>query len=77
MPNTVRAKFRCGYVAPSADGSARIYLSAVYSDDPNSENKKFSDATPDGNFQMTIKAGGPIEFFENGKDYYLDFTKAE
>jgi hypothetical protein len=77
MLDTVRAKFRCSYVAPSADGSARIYMSAVYSDDPNSENKKFSDATPDGNFQMTIKAGGPIGHFENGKDYYLDFTKAE
>lgn len=77
MTTKVRAKFRVNHVAPSADGSARIYMAAVYSDVPGSENKQFSDATPDGNFQMTIKSGGPIAFFESGKDYYLDFTKVE
>ena len=76
MTDTVRAKFRCNHVAPYADGSATIYMNAVYSDDPNSENRRFSDATPNGSFQMTIKATGPISFFEAGKVYYLDFSPA-
>ena len=75
-PATIRAKFCCSYPAPYADGGIHVYMHAVYSDKPNSENKKFSDATPNGQFQMSIKAGGPTAFFVSGEEYYLDFTKA-
>ena len=74
MIDTVRAKFRCGFVCLHADGSVTVHMSAVYSNDPNSENRKFSDATPHGHFQMSIKAGGPVDFFREGDELYVDFT---
>ncbi len=72
---TVRAKFFCHYIQPNMDGSHMVYMNAVYHhDDPDHENSKFSDATPNGQFSMTIKGGGPE--FEQGREYYLDFTPA-
>lgn len=76
MSGSVRAKFVCNHVAPYADGSAHIYMNAVYSSASNSENRKFSDATPNGQFQMTIKAGGPADFFKPGIEYYIDISEA-
>jgi hypothetical protein len=74
---SVRAKFHCHYIQPNQDDSKTVFMNAVYHhDDPDHENSKFSDATPNGNFTMTIKATGPHAFSEPGKDYYLDFTPA-
>ncbi len=69
-----RAKFICHYIAPHSDGSHTIHMQAVYSSDPDSENRKFSDATPNGHLQMSIKAGGPL--FKQGAEYFLDFSEA-
>lgn len=78
--STVRAKFRCDYVEDckhSMNGDGHyIYMTAVYSDDPASENKKFTDATPDGSFRMRITVPATATFFEVGQEYYLDITKA-
>lgn len=74
---TVRAKFHCSYVQENKDDSKNIYMNAVYhNNDPDHENTKFSDATPNGSFQMTIKASGPHEMFVAGHEYYLDITPA-
>ena len=72
----VRAKFQNNYVGRYADGSSQVWMNAVYSDDPDSENKKFSDATPNGSFMMTVKAGEVADFFKanEGKQFYLDMT---
>jgi hypothetical protein len=40
------------------------------------ENTSFWDATPQGQCSLTITNGGAAEFFELGKSYYLDFSKA-
>lgn len=77
MPDTVRAKVVCSHTAAAADGSVTAYMSAVYSDDPNSENKKFSDATPNLHLTISIKAGGPTDYYVPGRQYYLDFIKAD
>ena len=72
MSKTVRAKFQC--VMREANGGVK--LRAVYSDDPEHENKKFWDATPSGELEMHITNNDAAEFFELGAEYYLDFTRA-
>lgn len=73
MSKTVRAKFQC--VKKELPGG--IKLSAVYSEDPEHENKKFWDATPSGNLEMWVTNRDAADFFELGAEYYLDFTPAE
>lgn len=74
-PRTVRAKFRCTAKLPAYGNDTVVHMSAVYSAEPNSENKAFSDATPSAYLQMQISAGKPAaDLFVIGKDYYLDFT---
>lgn len=42
------------------------------------ESKAFHDATPYGSLTMGIAAGKPAaDYFEQGKNYYLSFEKAE
>lgn len=73
---SVRAKFTCTAKMPTGYGSTTIvYMSAVYSSDPNSENKAFTDATPSGHLSLQIANDKPaLELFQIGKEYYLDFT---
>lgn len=52
-------------------------MSPVYSDNPNSENRAFWDATPCGDLRMTIKNEAAAKHFEPNKEYYVDFTPAE
>lgn len=75
----VRAKFTCNHVADNGskeNPSFNVFMYPVYSDDPDSENKKFTKATPSGQFTMTITVPETAAFFEPGQEYYLDFTKA-
>lgn len=74
----VRAKMVCNHVGAAAYGSTTVVmLNAVYSDDPNSENKAFCDATPSAHIQLNIDADKPAaKAFEVGKQYYVDFTEA-
>jgi hypothetical protein len=48
-------------------------LSPVYSADPDSENKAFWDATPQGSFEVGSIHDG---LFVPGNDYYIDITEA-
>lgn len=71
----VRAKMRCNAVMPNSDGSVSVHLSAVYSTDPNHENKAFTDATPNAYLHMHIAKDKPAgEAFNTGQEYYVDFT---
>jgi hypothetical protein len=73
----VRAKMQCHEVTQFQGGGVRVRLGAVYSNDPNSENKAFSDATPQGSAEMHIQGGKPAaKMFEAGKHYYVDFEEA-
>ena len=73
----VRAKFACNAKIPSF-GTTTVQFHAVYSSDPNSENKAFTDATPSGSLSISIANDKPaLALFEQGKSYYLDFTPAD
>lgn len=78
----VRAKMKCMTIetldwgAP-AQKQVKVKMGAVYSNDPNHENKAFSDATPSGSVELTIQGNKPAAtMFEAGKEYYVDFTEA-
>lgn len=72
----IRAKVRCNSKSEGG-GATHLSFGAVYSDDPNSENKAFSDSTPSLSLNMAIMDGKPAaEMFEQGKEYYLDFSPA-
>ena len=72
----VRAKFICGSVIDASCGSAKVvHMNAVYSD--KGENKDFTDSTPSGNLDLVINNDAPAsEYFEQGKEYYIDITAA-
>lgn len=75
---TVRAKMSCNMIEQYAGGGVKIRMGAVYSSDPNSENRAFSDATPSGSVEMMIQGGRPaIKLFEPGEFYYVDFSRAQ
>jgi hypothetical protein len=89
LMTTMRCKFRCNEIGirdytgsvMGDDGkykkvSRMLYsakLTPVFSDKPNSENKKFWDATPSGSFE--VSSINP-DYFEPGREYYLDITPA-
>jgi len=72
-----RAKFYCMNVLEDAD---HFYwnLTAVYHDnDPEHENSKFNEASPDGMFKMKVdKSVYTGENPKPGKEYYLDLSEA-
>ena len=73
----VKAKFACSVVLPNSWGTGTtIHLHAVYGKE--GENADYSTATPCGNLSLVIDGDAPAsKFFEQGKEYYLDFSKAE
>lgn len=73
--NQVRAKFKCTQKVKHDDGGVTVHMIPVSDGSP--ENKTFNDYTPGGNLQMHIAPEKPAqEFFDEGTEYYLDFTKA-
>lgn len=55
-----------------------IIMTPVYGNgDPNHENTKFWKASPTGELRLGTINPGAWEYFELGKEYYLDFTLAE
>lgn len=71
---SVRAKFTCSSVIENGyNKTANFY--AVY--DSKGENASFSKATPSGQLGLAIDKETPAaDFFEQGKNYYLDITEA-
>jgi hypothetical protein len=73
---TVRAKFKCTEER-RAEGKFRSFkFSPVYSNEPDSENKAFWDATPQGSLELGITNDAAWPLFTVGQEYYLDFTPA-
>lgn len=73
-----RCKFVCDSIGKRNAGNGNIVyeseFSPVYSSDPNHENRKFWDASPNGSLKLGwLREGG----FEPGKEYYLDISLAE
>lgn len=53
-----------------------IHLQPVMSSEEGSENKKFWDASPSGEIRLGTINPQAWAYFELGKEYYIDFTKA-
>ena len=75
MSQKVRAKFNCHYIQKHEDGAVTVNMMAVT--EGSEENESFSEYTPSGNLDIHISKGEAKELFEEGQDYYLDFTKAD
>jgi hypothetical protein len=69
---TVRAKFSC-----TGNEGTTVFFHTVYSEDIQSENGRFTKATPWGELRMNVDNPDAGIQFETGKSYYLDFTPAE
>lgn len=54
-----------------------IVLRPVYSDDLHSENRQFWNASPSGEIKLGTVNPAAWEYFELGKDYYIEFRAAE
>ena len=85
---SVRAKFRVDRIermlgtVKTATGYEQgemntLILSPVFSPEEGSENKQFWDASPGGQLSLNCINPKATAYFELGKEYYLDFTKAE
>ena len=72
MTVRVRAKFRC-----AAKEGNTVFLHTVWSEDIQSEDGRFTKATPWGELKMTVDNPNASIVFEEGKSYYLDFTPAD
>lgn len=81
MSAVLRAKVRVSEVLHSkdADGSTeqeRVKLTAVYSNDPESENAAWSRWTPSGTFELSINNPAAFGKLSNGHEFYVDFIPA-
>lgn len=81
MAPVVRAKFKCWSIehekSPDPQyNSAKVTLDAVY-EDGKGVNQEWSQWTPAGQIVMHITNPAAIERFEQGKEYFVDFTPAE
>lgn len=70
-PMNVRAKFVCSFVE---DRSKTVYMNPVYSG--SDENKRFFAATPGGNITLHVLNEAALAAFQQGQEYYVDFTPA-
>lgn len=54
----------------------RVLEFGAVCNDSTEENKRFHKYTPSGTLHMNVDNPIALEYFELGKEYYLDFTKA-
>lgn len=71
---TVRAKVTCDTIKDNA-----VTFSTVYEPDAakDTENARFTKATPWGQIKLGIDNPTALEQFQPGKSYYVDFTPAD
>lgn len=72
----VRAKFQCTQVARDVAG-ADVSLAVVYDTNLQTENGRFTKATPSGKITMRVDNPDAAIQFVPGKYYYVDFSEAE
>lgn len=75
-----RCKFQCSSVLHQIHAGkvvgVEVALLPVYSSDPNSENRKFWDATPSGQLKLNLSKTEHVGMFESGKEYFVDISEA-
>lgn len=64
---------RCKFVCSFKEGQS-VHFSPVYSG--SEENKEFFQATPGGQIAFYTVNQSALDQFEQGKEYYVDFTAA-
>ena len=71
---SVRAKVVCAGIVENA-----VTFRTVYEPDAakDTENARFTKATPWGEIRLGIDNPAALEQFEAGKSYYVDFTPVE
>lgn len=58
--------------------SGQLEMRPVYAnDDAQHENSKFWDASPSGEFKMSVNNMEALKGLEVGKEYYIDISEAE
>lgn len=75
-PAKVRAKLFVQAITQNAStpGAKTVSFNAV---SRGEENKEWAQYTPSANLTMTIKAGPAADYFELGKEYFVDFIAAD
>jgi hypothetical protein len=75
-----RCKFKCQSIThriyKGEISGVEVGLYPQYSNDPNSENKAFWDATPAGKLELSLKPS-LAGLFESDKEYYIDISSVE
>lgn len=72
---SVRAKFVCTAKEPGYEkGATTIRARPVYDSNPESENGRFFHATPGGDLRLDVVNDAASQQFEEGKEFYVDFT---
>lgn len=72
---TILAKFKVGSTTNFGNDNLEVKMTPVTSG--SDENKSFSKYTPTGDIRMHITNPEVLGFFEAGKEYYVEFRKAE
>lgn len=70
----VRAKFQCTSIEPYGEDKIVRFQAVISSE---GENADFAKYTPQGKLEMTISRGTmAYDYFEHGKEYYLNLGEA-
>lgn len=76
----VVAKMKVNSITQTGDAKkpcVQVQLGAVYSNDPESENRSFASATPTASVNMTIDAGRPAaQAFHLAEEFFVTFESA-
>jgi len=76
METVTRCKVVCVFKGEHSGGQIDVRFGGVYSTDPNHENKKFWDASPNIQFEMRVQNRPAVEHIVPGQEYYLDLIPA-
>lgn len=81
MQTTMRAKMRITTIQKFEDQTERLQMTAVcaseFGEDGSDENNTYAKYTPSADLDIYIANPALVGQFEEGEEYYLDFTKAE
>lgn len=74
---TILAKFKVGSTTDFGNDNLEVKMTPVIAGNGKNENTSFSKYTPTGDIRMHITNPAVLGFFEAGKEYYVEFRKAE
>ena len=74
----VRGKFTLQAITKHYwSSTAQTFMFEAIHDNSTEESRRFAKYTPSARLTMTVDNPSAQEFFELGKTYYLDFSRAE